>query len=180
MTKRRGRAREAHRRTRAIISVGCYELSRQHRFSFSHHFQMTSIGISRSRLWLLVCVVVVIALGLGSRAFPSWAPAILGKYPGDALWALMVFLGLAFVKPRASTAYLAVAAFIVSCAVEFSQLYREPSLDSIRNTTLGHLVLGSTFSWPDLLAYAVGILVGAIADAVLARVRGARTRQSMS
>lgn len=131
---------------------------------------MTSIGTSRSRLWLLVYVVAVIALGLASRKFPTLFPAIFGKYPGDALWALMVFVGLAFVKPRASTAHLSVLAFAISCAIEFSQLYRAPWLNEIRGTTIGHLVLGSTFSWPDIAAYAVGVLVGALIDALLVGV----------
>jgi hypothetical protein len=122
---------------------------------------------SRSRLWLLVYLITVIALGLASRKFPSLFPAIFGKYPGDALWALMVFVGLAFIKPRASTAYLSALAFAISCAVEFSQLYQAPWLNEIRGTTIGHLVLGSTFSWFDIVAYAAGVLVGSLIDAVL-------------
>lgn len=131
----------------------------------------TSSGASRSRWWLLVCLVAVIALGLASRKFPSLFPAIFGKYPGDALWAMMVFVGLAFIKPRASTTALAALAFAVSCAVELSQLYRAPWLNSIRDTTIGHLALGSTFSWPDIVAYAVGVLVAALVDVASVRYR---------
>lgn len=92
------------------------------------------------------------------------------------MWALMVFVGLAFVKPRASTAHLSVLAFAISCAVEFSQLYQAPWLNEIRRTAIGHLVLGSTFSWSDTAAYAVGVLVGSLIDALLvgiARIRAA-------
>lgn len=127
---------------------------------------MESINMKRSRLWLLFGVVAVIALGLASRKFPSLFPALLGKYPGDALWALMVFLGWAFCKPRASTRNIAALAFATSCLVEFSQLYQADWLRAIRSTTLGHLVLGSTFSWFDIAAYAVGILAGVLIDAV--------------
>lgn len=113
---------------------------------------------------MLVCLVAVIAFGLASRKFPFLFPAILGKYPGDALWATMVFAGLAFLKPQASTARLAILAFAISCAVELSQLYQAPWLTSIRGTTLGHLVLGSTFSWLDIVAYAVGVLAALLVD----------------
>lgn len=133
---------------------------------------MTSIGASRSRWWLLVCLIAVIALGLASRKFPSLFPAILGKYPGDALWAMMVFGGLAFAKPRASTGRLTALAFAISCAVEFSQLYQAPWLNAIRDTTLGHLALGSTFSWFDIAAYAAGVLVAFLVDALLMRSEG--------
>ena len=79
----------------------------------------------------------------------------------------MVFLGWGFFKPRASTFHLASLAFATSCLVEFSQLYQASWLNSIRSTTLGHLVLGSTFSWFDMVAYAVGVLVGVFVDTMV-------------
>lgn len=117
----------------------------------------------RSRAWLAVGVAAVIALGLASRAFPLF-PTVFGKYPGDALWALMVFLGAALLVPRASTLKLATFAVCFSYLVEISQLYHVPWLDSIRSTTFGHLVLGSGFSWLDLVAYAIGVAGGALVD----------------
>lgn len=124
--------------------------------------------MKRSRWRLAACLVAVIALGLASRKFPL-LPAFLGKYPGDSLWALMVFVGWAFCKPRASTRSIAMLAFATSCLVEFSQLYQAAWLVSIRSTTLGHLVLGSTFSWFDIAAYAAGVLLGALIDAAIGR-----------
>jgi hypothetical protein len=128
---------------------------------------MESSGIVRSRLWLGVGFVAVIALGLASRKFPALVPAFLGKYPGDSLWALMVFLGFGFIEPRASTRNLTFLALAASCLVELSQLYQAPWLSEIRSTTIGHLVLGSTFSWLDIAAYAVGVSTGALVDALL-------------
>ena len=121
----------------------------------------------RHRAALLAGILVVIVLGLASRRYPGLFPTALGKYPGDALWALMVFLGGALIRPGASTGRLASAAMFTSFLVEFSQIYRAPWIDAVRATTAGHLVLGSTFSFGDLAAYAVGIGVGAVLDGVL-------------
>ena len=106
-------------------------------------------------------ILAVIALGLASRRFPFLFPAWLGKYPGDALWAAMVFLGYALLKPTWPTRRLAVAALATSFLVEFSQLYHAPWLDAIRGNFIGHLVLGSEFSRVDLVAYVVGVAIGA-------------------
>lgn len=114
----------------------------------------------RSRVRALVAAAITIALGLASRRFPGLFPAALGKYPGDALWALMVFFALCAWRPDRSTIRLAATALLVSFAVEFSQLIHAPWLDAVRRTTLGHLALGSAFSWIDLLAYTIGIGVG--------------------
>ena len=91
-------------------------------------------------------------------------PAALGKYPGDALWALMLFAGYCTLLPRIVTWKLVALALCTSYAVEFSQLYQAPWINSIRATTFGHLALGSTFNWPDLVAYTVGVAIGAGVD----------------
>jgi hypothetical protein len=118
----------------------------------------------RSKLQYVTAALVVMALGLASRKVPGLFPAVLGKYPGDALWALMVFLGWGVVQPTAGTWRLATAAALTACAIELSQLYQAPWIDSIRSTPLGHLVLGSTFFWGDLLAYIAGVAIGALGD----------------
>jgi Protein of unknown function (DUF2809) len=86
------------------------------------------------------------------------------KYGGDALWALMVFLGVGFLFPSWGTVPVAGLAAVVPCAVEFSQLYHAPWIDAVRQTLLGRLALGDTFAWADILAYLVGIAFGACAE----------------
>ena len=119
---------------------------------------------SRSRPIYFVAILAVITLGLLSRRFLNLLPAALGKYPGDVLWALMVFLGFGFWFRRAPTVVVALAAFAFSVGIEVSQLYHAPWIDSVRATLPGRLVLGSGFAWTDLAAYAVGILVGALIE----------------
>lgn len=131
----------------------------------------TTLTARRSRASLVAGIGLTIALGLASRRFPGLFPALLGKYPGDALWTLMVFLGWGLLRPGAMTRQLAGLAFATSCLVEFSQLYQADAINALRRTTLGHLVLGSTFSWPDIAAYAVGVVLAAAVDATLL-VRG--------
>jgi hypothetical protein len=38
------------------------------------------------------------------------------------------------------------------------------NFEAVRATIPGKLVLGNTFCWPDLLAYAVGIALGALTE----------------
>ena len=118
-----------------------------------------------------MAVLVVIVAGLASREFPGLLPASLGKYPGDALWALMVFLLIGFAMPAWRSLHVAALAVFTSYSVEFSQLYQATWINSIRQTTPGHLVLGSTFNWHDLTAYTVGVVVGYLAE-VACRIRG--------
>ena len=120
----------------------------------------------RNRLLYGAAVIGVIALGLASRKHPALFPAVLGKSPGDALWALMILLGYCTLAPRAGTWKVVGLALATCYGVELSQLYQAPWINAIRATTPGHLVLGSTFHWPDLVAYTVGIATGAFLDII--------------
>jgi hypothetical protein len=125
---------------------------------------MAAAASPRTRGWLLVWLVATVLAGLASRRFPDLLPAWLGKYPGDALWAMAVFWGYALCRPGTQTARLAGAALATSWAVEFLQLYHPSWLERIRATGPGHLVLGSTFHAPDLAAYAIGVAIAFALD----------------
>lgn len=84
----------------------------------------------------------------------------MGKYPGDVLWSLMVFFGFGIIFRTASSAQLSVWALGFSFGIEFLKLANAPWLASVRHTTAGHLVFGSVFSWQNLVAYTVGVLIG--------------------
>lgn len=84
--------------------------------------------------------------------------------PGDVLWATLVFVLVGFVRPAWSTARVAAVALAVAFAVEASQAVHLPWLDAVRGTVLGRLVLGTSFYAPDLLAYAVGVMLGALVE----------------
>ena len=89
-----------------------------------------------------------------------------GAYAGDTLWALVAFLGIGLILPRASTWRVASLAMSFSVMIEVSQLYHAPWIDSIRGTTLGALVLGHGFLWSDLACYAVGVGLGVAVERI--------------
>jgi hypothetical protein len=130
--------------------------------------------MQRDRRWYAIGIALVIILGLASRRYPQILPASLDKYPGDVLWTIVVFLIAGIVFPRASTRKIAGLALGISYLVEFGQLYRAPWLVAIRETTIGHLLLGSEFVWGDLVAYTIGAASAMFAE--LGWVRFARSR----
>lgn len=119
----------------------------------------------RRRLLQVGATVAVIALGLASRAYPQYLPAALGKYPGDALWAMMIVFALGAIATRMRTWQLALWSLLICFGVEFSQLLQAPWLVALRAHPLGHLVLGSHFGWVDLIAYTAGVAIAALVDA---------------
>ncbi|OEH86988.1 hypothetical protein BHU72_01660 [Desulfuribacillus stibiiarsenatis] len=126
--------------------------------------------LKRNRIMYATFVCIVILLGLASRAFPLdwWGD----QYIGDVLWALMVFYLFATVFHRKDTYWIAVVAIGFAFAIEISQLYQGDWINSIRYTRVGGLILGYGFLWSDLVAYIVGVSIGAISDRYLYKSEG--------
>jgi hypothetical protein len=114
----------------------------------------------RNRLIYFAGVWMVVALGVASRKYASSLPQFVGAYVGDALWALMVFLGMGFIFARRSTNWIAMVSLGFCWVIELSQLYHAPWIDDLRHTRIGGLILGFGFLWSDLVSYFVGISTG--------------------
>jgi hypothetical protein len=121
-------------------------------------------GRRRDPLTGIILIASASVLGIGSRRLAHSLPWFIAAYAGDTLWALAVFLGIGLLLPRASTGRVALLALAVSLMVEVSQLYHAPWIDSIRQTTLGGLILGYDFAWSDLLCYAIGVGLGVLIE----------------
>ena len=115
---------------------------------------------SRNRIWYLLAFVATLAAGLASRRVPHIFPEVLGKYPGDVLWALMIYFGMGAVFNKFSSLDLGCRVLGFCFWIELLKLWQAPWLVSVRHSTLGHLIFGHVFSWQNLAAYSVGIVAG--------------------
>ena len=120
----------------------------------------------RNPLVQIILIALACLLGIASRRYARALPWFIAAYAGDTLWALAAFLGIGLILPRQQTWKVAVLAMTFSVAIELSQLYHAPWIDSIRHTTLGGLILGFGFLWSDLACYAVGVGLGAAIESL--------------
>lgn len=138
---------------------------------------------ARRRAVLLSVAVGVVVLGLtvhGTVDGPG------GAFTGDGLYAVLMFVLVAVVAPALPAAAVAGVAFALCVAVELFQLTGVPArLSSV--IPGAELVLGSTFQWSDLVAYAIGAAFASGVDAAIRALlrrraagssRGARTTPS--
>lgn len=93
-----------------------------------------------------------------------YLPEIINEYLGDALWALMIYAGVATIFNRWKIKWVIIIALTFCYLIEISQLYHAPWIDTVRSTRLGGLVLGFGFLWSDLLAYSFGVGFGALLE----------------
>jgi hypothetical protein len=107
----------------------------------------------------LLALVIVLPAGYFLRFTPG-LPEWLRDASGGALYVVCLALGLGVLWPRGRPVMLAVAAFALTCGVEFAQLAHPAWLDALRATRPGRLALGTTFAWGDFPPYAAGAVLG--------------------
>ena len=134
--------------------------------------------MKRNRLFYFLAGCVVVPFGLASRRYAALLPEFLAEYAGDTLWAVMAFLGFGFIFRRWSILRVSATALLFSYAVEISQLYHAPWIDTVRRTWLGGLILGFGFLWSDILCYTVGVMLGAAVEVALYKSGPRRVRDS--
>jgi hypothetical protein len=111
--------------------------------------------------------VVTIAIGLFVHLRGAMLQSDVRDVLGDALWAMMIAWWIGALAPRVAPTRRGVAALAICFAVEASQRVHTPTLDAIRGTTPGHLVLGSGYDPRDLVAYAAGVLAAVLVERLL-------------
>lgn len=117
---------------------------------------------TRKRMRCLVLAIGTIAVGLIVHRGGGFLPPLVRDLLGDALWAMMIVWWIGVAAPRLPLRTRGLAALAVCVVVEFSQRYHTPSLDALRRTLPGHLVLGSGYDPRDLLAYAAGVVAAVV------------------
>ncbi|MBC7970082.1 MAG: DUF2809 domain-containing protein [Verrucomicrobia bacterium] len=112
------------------------------------------------RLVLLVSMSIIVPIGYVIRfaQTPTWAwlNDAIGSLAYEIFWVLLA----AFLSPRTPLRAIAVGVCLITCGLEWLQLWHPPFLESVRATLPGRLVLGNTFSWFDFPPYVVGSVLG--------------------
>lgn len=75
----------------------------------------------------------------------------------EIVWMLLAF---ACFPDRKWLLRIAISVCVITCGLEFLQLWHPDWLESLRRTLPGKFILGTSFSWWDFPAYPVGCLIG--------------------
>jgi hypothetical protein len=80
------------------------------------------------------------------------------KYGGSFLWASTVYWFIGYFLARQKPLVLALIALVVTAAIEFLKRVQSSTLENIRNTFFGIMILGRRFSYTDIVFYWTAIL----------------------
>jgi Protein of unknown function (DUF2809) len=123
------------------------------------------LGLKSRASWVL-CLVGIITLGILSRVVHTGL-VVVDKYLGDTLYAAMVYTILRLCWRAAAPARLAASAMAVMTVIELFQLTMIPAHLLANEHVMVRIcarLMGTEFSFLDLLTYAVGIACIYLAD----------------
>ena len=112
----------------------------------------------------LALFLVTVMAGLAVRMAPLGLPAVVVKYGGSMMWAVMIYWIVSTALARWRLPVVVTIAGAIATAVEFFKLYHSPGMDAFRLTLPGMILLGRFFSVRDIVAYWVAIGVAAWLD----------------
>ena len=108
--------------------------------------------------WTLISIAIIIPLGFYSKIYSGPAFPWVNNSLGGILYVIFWSLLLSVVFFRTRRWIIATIVLLITCCLEFMQLWHPPFLESIRSTFLGVTLVGSSFSWLDLVHYVIGAL----------------------
>jgi hypothetical protein len=120
----------------------------------------------KSRTSWIFCLAGIIAVGILSRVVHTGL-LVFDKYLGDALYAAMVYAILRLFWRAEARARLAVSAMAIMTVIELFQLTMIPAQLLANEHLMVRIcarLIGTEFSFLDLLTYAVGIAFVFLAD----------------
>jgi hypothetical protein len=120
----------------------------------------TSGHTACGRRTAVVLLLLLVPLGLYTKVYQgpleAWVSNSLGGVFYEIFWCLFFFV----LFPRGKPWQVVLPVFIVTCALEFLQLWHPAWLESLRAPFLGRALLGTSFAWSDIPYYAAGCGIG--------------------
>ena len=117
-------------------------------------------NISLKQKWALILLLLITPIGFYTKFYSgpgaSWVNDSLGGVFYEIFWCLVIF----FFFQNAKSYKIGVSVFIITCVLEFLQLWHPLFLEYLRSFFIGQTILGNSFSWFDFIYYFIGSGIG--------------------
>lgn len=111
------------------------------------------------RLLTSISLLIIIPLGFATKfyngIYANWVNNSLCGIFYEIFWCLVIF----FIFFRLSPFKIVIIVFIVTSALEFTQLCKAPFLEIVRKNFIGRTLIGSSFTWTDFPYYLIGCVI---------------------
>ncbi len=114
----------------------------------------------RFRRTLLILLLIIVPAGFLTKHYTGPAQDWVRNSSGGILYEIFWCLAAALAFPRWRPVWIAAGVFLITCSLEFLQLWHPVQLELLRTTLIGRTILGTSFTWSDFPYYLIGSLGG--------------------
>jgi hypothetical protein len=111
---------------------------------------------------IIISLLIITPIGFLSKFYRGpahlWVNNSLCGVFYEIFWCLVLALFFRRIRPL----MIALLVLIVTCSLEFLQLWHPPLLEWLRASFIGRTILGNSFSWSDFPYYFIGAFIGYI------------------
>ena len=115
---------------------------------------------TKARILAIISLLIITPAGFYTKFYTGpaseWVNNSLSGMLYVIFWCLIMFL----LFPRIRTWKIALGIFVVTCLLEFLQLWNPQFLNYIRSYFIGQAILGDSFTWSDFIYYLTGSAAG--------------------
>ena len=132
----------------------------------------------KKRGWTLAALAIIMPTGFATKFYTGpaaeWVSNSLGGVFYVVFWSILFFLA----APRVPPFILSAVVFVVTCLLEFLQLWHPVFLENIRKGFIGQALLGTTFSWLDFFHYSIGMIVSIGLITIIGKAESGKNQHS--
>jgi hypothetical protein len=118
--------------------------------------------VTKARIITFISLLIVTPAGFYSKFYSGpasiWFNNSFGGFLYVIFWCLLIFL----LFPGIRIWVNGLAVFLVTCLLEFLQLWNPQFLNYIRGFFIGQALLGNSFTWSDFIYYFTGSITGSL------------------
>ena len=109
---------------------------------------------------VILALVILVPIGFATKLYHgsclTWVNGQLGGLFYEIFWCLVA----AFFWPKVNPWRIAVTVCLITCALEFTQLWHPSFLVTARENFIGRTLIGHAFHWKDFPCYFIGSSLG--------------------
>jgi hypothetical protein len=110
---------------------------------------------------ILIGLLLVVPLGFALKYYAGpghvWCNLYGAAVLYEVFWCLVAFF---FFPRKKNIPVIALGVFVITCILEFLQLWHPPLLELVRSYRVGVWLIGNGFDWLDFPHYAIGCGLG--------------------
>ena len=119
----------------------------------------------------IILLVVLIILGISTKLYHGVASEFVHNHLGGIFYVIFWILFFSLILPGQKPFKITLWVFMVTCVIEFTQLYHPIYLEKLREYFVFRAFFGNSFNPFDILFYMVGAMLGYFLLILIKRIK---------